>query len=260
MPRVPRTGCKPGGRDSTGGLVLSPYGLDIIESCLTCKLRAERIFCDLPSSALQAFEAIKYATAYPKGAVLFVEGQSPRGIFVLCKGRVKMSICSTDGKTLILKIADPGEVLGLSATVSGKPCELTAETIDPCQVNFVKREDFLRFLKEHSEACFKVAEQLSEKYNSACHEVRSLGLSHSAGEKLARLLLEWSSKNGEASKQEPRLKLALTHEEIAQMIGTSRETVTRLFADLKKRQIVQAKGSTLLIRNKAALRTIASNG
>jgi CRP/FNR family transcriptional regulator, cyclic AMP receptor protein len=239
--------------------MLSPYGLDIIESCLTCKMRADRIFCDLPTSALQSFESIKYATAYPKGAVLFVEGQAPRGIFVLCKGRVKLSICATDGKTLILKIAEPGEVLGLSATVSGKPYELTAETIDPCQVNFVKREDFLHFLKDHSDACFKVAEQLSEKYNSACHEVRSLGLSHSAGEKLARLLMEWSSKNGEALKQEPRLKLALTHEEIAQMIGTSRETVTRLFADLKKRQIVQAKGSTLVIRNKIALRALATN-
>jgi len=239
--------------------MLSPYGLDIIESCLTCKTRSEHLFCDLPAAALQTFENIKYATAYPKGAVLFVEGQAPRGIFVLCKGRVKMSICATDGKTLIVKIAEPGEVLGLSATVSGKPYELTAETVDPCQVNFVKRDDFLRFLKEHSDACFKVAEQLSEKYNTACHEVRALGLSHSAGEKLAKLLLEWSSKNGEAAKQEPRLKLALTHEEIAQMIGTSRETVTRLFADLKKRQIIQTKGSTLVIRNKSALKMIASN-
>lgn len=238
--------------------MLSPYGLDIIESCFTCKLRADRLFCDLPTSALQSFESIKYATAYPKGAVLFVEGQSPRGIYVLCKGRVKLSICSTDGKTLILKVAEPGEVLGLSASVSGKAYELTAETLDPCQVNFVKREDFLRFLREHGEACLRVAEQLSEKYNSACHEIRSLGLSHSAAEKLAKLLIDWSTKNGEAAKVEPRLKLALTHEEIAQMIGTSRETVTRLFADLKKRQIVQAKGSTLLIRNKAALKQIAS--
>src|SRR5581483_11305489 len=110
----------------TGGCaVLSPYGLDIIESCFTCKLRADRLFCDLPTGALQAFESIKYATAYPKGAVLFVEGQAPRGIYVLCKGRVKLSICSTDGKTLILKVAEPGEVLGLSATVSGKAYELT---------------------------------------------------------------------------------------------------------------------------------------
>ena len=69
--------------------MLSPYGMEIVESCITCKLRAERIFCDLPASALQTFENIKYATAYPQGAVLFVEGQMPRGIFVLCKGTVK---------------------------------------------------------------------------------------------------------------------------------------------------------------------------
>ena len=89
--------------------MLSPYGLGIIESCLSCKMRAEHIFCDLPASALQALESIKFATAFPAGSVLFVEDQMPRGIFILCKGRVKLSICATDGRTLILKIA---EVLG----------------------------------------------------------------------------------------------------------------------------------------------------
>ena len=166
--------------------------------------------------------------------MLFVEGQMPRGIFVLCKGSVKLSINSPSGRTVIVKLAEPGEVLGLSATISGKPYEVTAETLDPCQVNFVKREDFLRFLKDDVEACFKVAEQLSEKYHNACKEAGSLGLSHSAAEKLAKLLLEWSMKNGDAAKAEPRLKLRLTHEEIAQMIGTSRETVTRLFAEIEE--------------------------
>jgi CRP/FNR family cyclic AMP-dependent transcriptional regulator len=238
--------------------VLTPYGLDIIENCLTCKVRAERIFCNLPAAALRSFESIKYATAYPKGAVLFVEDQSPRGIFILCKGRVKLSLCSTDGKTLIFKIVEPGEVLGLSASVTGKPYEVTAETVDPCQVNFVKRDDFLRFLRENSEACLRVAEQLSEKYNSACREIRSLALSHSAAEKLAKLLLDWCASNGEATKAEPCVKLTLTHEEIGQMIGTSRETVTRLFIDFKKRQILQSKGSTVLIRNKAALKAMVT--
>jgi len=239
--------------------MISPYGMEIVENCISCKVRADRIFCDLPPAALETFESIKFVTAYPQGAVLFVEGQLPRGIFVLCKGSVKLSINSPSGRTMIVKLAEPGEVLGLSATISGKPYEVTAETIDPCQINFVKRDDFLRFLKDDVEACFKVAEQLGEKYHNACKEVRSLGLSHSAAEKLATLLLEWSSKNGEACKPEPRLRLRLTHEEIAQMIGTSRETVTRLFAELKKRQILQSKGSTLLIRNTAALRDIANH-
>ena len=237
--------------------MLTPYGLEIVENCLSCKMRAEHSFCDLPAAALRDFEAIKYCTTYPKGAVLFVEGQEPRGIFVLCTGRAKLSICDREGKTLIMKIAEPGEVLGLSSTIGGKPYELTAETVDPCQVNFIKRVDFLRLLKQHNDVCLEVAVQLSHKYNTACHEIRSLGLSHSAGEKLAKLLFNWSMRNGESGKPEPRFTLAVTHEEMAQMIGTSRETVTRLLADLKKRQIVQMKGSTLLVRNKTALKSLA---
>ncbi|MGZ4123812.1 MAG: Crp/Fnr family transcriptional regulator, partial [Tumebacillaceae bacterium] len=173
----------------------SPYGLDVVESCLACKLRDGRIFCDLSAVALQAFERIKHAIAYPKNTVLFIEGQAPRGIFVLCKGQVKLSLSARDGKVLILKIVEPGEVLGISATVSGKPYELTAETLEPCQVAFVRREDVLRFFKENPAACFKAVEQLSAKYNAACNELRSLGLSSSVEQKLAKLLLEWSSRH-----------------------------------------------------------------
>ena len=194
--------------------MLSPYGMEVVESCITCKLRADRLFCNLPAATLQTFENIKFATAYPPGAVLFVEGQQPRSIFVLCKGTIKISINSPSGRTMIVKLAEPGEVLGLSATISGKPYEVTAETIDPCQVNFVKRDDFLKFLKDDVDVCFKVAEQLSEKYHNACKEVRSLGLSHSAAEKLAALLLEWSAKSGETAEREPRLKVRLDRKSV----------------------------------------------
>ena len=198
----------------------TPYGLDIIESCLSCKTRVEHIFCDLSGAALQTFETMKYPTSILRVPCCLSKARLPRGIFVLCKGRIKLSICASDGKTLILRFAEPGEVLGLSAIVSGTPYELTAETVDPCQVNFVKREDFQRLLREHSDVCLHVAEQLSNKYNAACREFREIGLSHSAAEKLAKLLLELSAHNGDAAKAQPRIKLALTHDEMAQMIGT----------------------------------------
>ena len=121
----------------------------------------EQTFCGLSPITRQAFQRIKLASTYPKGAVLFMQGQSPRGVFVLCTGQVKLSLCAGDGKTFIVRVAQPGELLGLSATIAGKPYELTAETFEPCQANFVQREDFLRFLKDHSDACFKVAELLS---------------------------------------------------------------------------------------------------
>lgn len=77
---------------------------------------------------------------------------------MLCKGRVKWSICATEGKTLILTIAEPGEVLGLSATVSGKPYELTAETIDPCQINFAPyRWDIFQLARYASDKGLRVA-------------------------------------------------------------------------------------------------------
>jgi len=234
----------------------APYGLEIIESCLACPQREERLFCDLPPAAVQRLAAITSAAAYPKEAVLFVQGQTPRGVFIVCKGRVKLSTSSAGGKTLILRIAEMGEVLGLAAAVSGKPYEATADVLEPTQANFIPRDDFLNFLREHGEAALRVAQQLSENYHLALSEMRTIGLSHSAAEKLARFLLEWSEAEDDASGR-THLRLTLTHEEIAQMIGTSRETVTRLFTNFKRKQLLQVKGSSVIIRNRAALESLS---
>lgn len=234
----------------------APYGLEIIETCITCPHREDRLFCSLPPTALQRLSSITSASTYPKGATLFVEGQPARGVFILCTGRVKLSTSSVDGKTLIVRIADPGEVLGLPATVTGNAYELRADVIEPAQANFVSRADFLQFLRDFGEVSLRVAQQLGETYHAAVAEMRSIGLSNSAAEKLARFLLEWCAGRGDGT-DELRAKLTLTHEEIAQMIGASRETVTRLFADFKKKQLLQVKGSTLVIRNKAGLESLA---
>jgi CRP/FNR family transcriptional regulator, cyclic AMP receptor protein len=237
------------------GAARAPYGLEIVESRLSWPHREDRLFCDLAPDPAQALATITSAAVYPKGATLFVEGQSPRGVFILCSGKAKLSTSSADGKMLILRISEPGEVLGLPATVTGKPYELTAEVIEPTQANFISREDFLRFLREHGEAALRVAQQLGETYHSAIAEMRTIGLSHSAGEKLARFLLDLCAGHEEGT-GEVKLTLTLTHEEIAQMIGASRETVTRLFASFKKKQLLQVKGSTLIIKNKAGLESV----
>ena len=236
----------------------APYGFEIIESCVSCPHREDRLFCNLPPAAVQALSAITSPAAYPKTATLFVEGQSPRGVFILCGGRVKLSTSSADGKSLIVRIADPGEVLGLPATITGKPYELTAEVIEPTQANFIARGDFLAFLRQHGEAALRVAQQLGETYHSAIAEMRNIGLSHSVGEKLARFLLDLS-KSHDNGKGEVKVTLTLTHEEIAQTIGTSRETVTRLFGEFKRKQLMQVKGSTLIIKNKAGLESVLNS-
>lgn len=234
----------------------SSNGLKLIESCLDCPLRSEALFCELPDDVLRDFETIKYVSSYPKGAVLFVEGQSPRGIFLLCNGRAKLSICSKDGKARIMRIAEPGEILGLSATISGKPYKSTGETITPCQVNFVKREEFLRFLERHGDACLRVVEHLSSYLRMAYDQVRTLALSHSAAEKVAKLLLKWCSEMGKETENGIQFKISLTHEEMAEMLGLSRETVTRLLSELREKHFIEQQGSTMVVLDKHALESI----
>jgi len=230
----------------------APYGLNIIDNCMICPVREEHLFCNLPLPAVQRLNEIKSTAVYPKTTMLFIEGQEPRGVFVLCAGKAKLFTSSSDGKTIITKISGAGDVLGLNAAISNRPYEVTAEMTEPGQANFIARDALLQFLREYGEVALRVAEQLSRNYYTAYEEIRTLGLTSSPSEKFAKLLLSWSPKAGSAS-EPAQMKLTLTHEEIAEMIGTTRETVSRLFADFKKKQLVLLKGSTLIIRNKPAL-------
>jgi CRP/FNR family transcriptional regulator, cyclic AMP receptor protein len=230
----------------------TPYGLDIIENCLACPLHQDRLFCNLDPPALAGLDAISSAAIYPKGAILFVEGQDPRGVFVICNGRVKLSASSASGKSLILRIAEPGEVIGLPGTISGKPYEATAEAQEPIQANFIPRKPFLEFLRAHGEVALRVAETLTDIYYATYREVRCLGLSGSVEEKLARFLLDFAAGHA-LDNGETRAQMTLTHEEIADTIGSSRETVSRLFADFKRKGLVEVRGATLVIADKPGL-------
>jgi CRP/FNR family transcriptional regulator len=237
----------------------TPYGLEIIESCLTCKLRKDKWFCGLSPEVLKAFSAASHLGTYPGGALLFVEGQMPRGAFVLCSGKVKLSTTSRDGKVLILKVAEGGEVLGLSAAISGTCYEVTAETVGPCQVNFVEREPLLRLMEKSGEMGSHSAQALSKEFQSVYHDIHELVLARSSAGKLARLLLSWNpGREREAGTAEVRIRSSMTHEEMAQMIGASRETVTRLLSELKKKEFIRLEGSTLVIRNRTALEALAA--
>ena len=210
---------------------------------------------DFPPSLADALEQEALTTTYPTGAVLFAEGQAPRGVFIVRRGRVKLSICGSDGRTLILRIVDAGCPLGVAAVVSGRPYEATAETQEPCEVSFLRQCNLLRLMRLHGELALWVTQHISQDYAGTCREIRDLILSDSASEKLARLLVGWLDQNTEA-KNPSQVKMALTHEEIGQMIGTSRETVSRLFAGFKKQHLIQQNGCTLVIPSRIALENL----
>ena len=237
----------------------TPFGLTIIENCTTCKLRKGHWFCGLSPEGLKLLDAASRPSAYPHGALLFVEGQQARGAYVLCSGQAKLSTTSREGKVLILGIAGSGEVLGLSAVLSGGAYELTAETSGPCQINFVERNGLLTAIERSPEFGLHTSLALSRQIQRAHRDIHDLVLSRSSAGKLARLLLSWSQRREKLTLgAEIRVPATLTHEEMAQMIGSSRETVTRLLGDLKKRELIELDGSTLVIRNRVALEALAS--
>ena len=229
-----------------------PYGLPVTEDCISAVLREQSNSHYLSEATLTDLDRMKHAISYPAGALILVEGQNPRGTYVICQGQVKLTTTNSEGKTFIMKIAGPGEFLGLHAVVSGKQHELTVETIQPTLVAFVERADFMHLMKQHADLALHATQQISRDCQSAYDVIRFIGLSHSASEKLARLFLQWA--DGKAANGGGiRFKLGLTHEEIAQLIGTTRETVTRLFSQMKRERTIESKGATLTIKNKVAL-------
>lgn len=216
-----------------------------------CAPGDEPFFCELSRGAADS------GRVYPRGAVLFAEGQSPRGVYVLRAGRVKLSTSSGDARVLITDIAEPGDVLGLSAVVSGGPFEGTAETLDVCRLAYVGRGEFLRLLDERDGAWRQATRQLSRDYRTVHRQASVLGLSATAAGKLACVLLEHPSLRGGRVGRGVKFKLALTHEEIGQLIGASRETVTRLLNEFRRKNLIEVAGETLSIRDRASLEALA---
>lgn len=189
--------------------------------------------------------------------MLFMEGQQARGVFLLCSGQAKLSASSFAGKAIITRISEAGNVLGLNAVIANRPYEVTAEMMVRGQANFIPRDSLLQFRKDSQEVGLRVVEELSRDYYAEYEEIRLLGLTRSPSEKFAKLLLSWWNTT-EPDSQAAKVNLTMHHEEIAEILDTTRETVSRLFAKFEKKRLLQFKGrKTLLIRNRLALEKIA---
>jgi CRP/FNR family cyclic AMP-dependent transcriptional regulator len=218
--------------------------------CSNCGLRAGHFFCSLSPESVQALDKIKQIIHYPARSLIVVEGQPSRGVHIVCRGEVKVLAGSCDGRTMIVSIVQSGEVLGLSAVMAGTPHELTAETLKPTQAAFIARDDFLRFLHHHPAALLQATQLLAREAQFAYDVIRNVGLSPSMSARLARLLLQLSHRG----------IYGLSHEELAQLVGTRRETVTRTLTELKRQGIMRTGRFGLVIGDKAGLERISHFG
>jgi len=210
------------------------------------------LFKKFSPAALKDLTSLAASSSYPAGHVLFSEKEESRGIYIVVEGEVKLSINSSDGRRLSLRIARKGEILGLTSALSGATYEMTAETVFPARLVPIGRREFLGFLLRHPEAYQVLSEELTREYMIACEQLRTVGLSSSAPMKLARLLLEWSE-TGQTVDAGAKFRFSMTHEEIGEFIGASLETATRTLSTFKSRRLVAFHGSTLTMPSKTAL-------
>jgi CRP/FNR family transcriptional regulator len=262
---VRRAGCarKPGYKiRKEGEQVQESNGqrrLQFAEFCRDCGLKKKDWFCSLSENGLNVLESTRHPASYPSDSMLFAEGQAARGAFVLCSGKVKLFTTSREGRVFIVRVAVAGEILGLSAAMTGQNHTLTAETAGPCHVNFLARRDLIAAMEKNAEFGLRASIALSQEFQSMYRDIHDFVLGPSSEVKLARLLLSWTGRGkGTAQNPEIRIPSTMTHEEMAQMIGASRETVTRLLSDLKKREFIRVEGSTLVIRDRTALEQLTA--
>jgi CRP/FNR family transcriptional regulator len=182
--------------------------------------------------------------------VLFAEGEPARGVYILRTGRAAVSISSSEGRVITLRIAQPGDVLGLNAVLRGSTYETTVKTLEPCRTDFVSPAELFELIATSQEGSQAVLKILSHELTELTQRTRSLLLPQTASARLAKLLLEWSGTS-------ERIDRVFTHEEIAQMICSSRETVTRLLASLNRRKVIRITSDSILINDRAAFERMA---
>lgn len=214
-------------------------------------------FSILRGEALAQFESIAMEMSYSRGGRLFLEGEAPQCIFVLSKGRVKLTVASREGKVMILRVAGAGDVLGLGAALAGSAHEVSAEVLEPCQAKVIRTKDFLPFLQKYPEAATEATRCILSEYQATFSNVRRLALPTTVAGRLANLLLEWLNSRSTRGANERRLIVALTHEEIAGMTNTSRETVSRVFHQFQREKLIAVKGASLTILQPQALEQLA---
>lgn len=211
----------------------------------------------LDSAQMEEYQSLERTALYPSRKVLFQEDEESSNLFRIVSGQVKISICSSGGRRLAFAIAGAGEFLDLASVITGYPYCTTAETIHPCTLAVISSQKFHIFLARHPETCRYFFRQLGAQYNMFCSTVRLIGLDSAAPHKLARLLLQWCETRGRTTADGVQINVSLTHEEIGEFIGSSRETVSRLFGEFRERRLVVVRGSKIIIPDTNNLEVLA---
>ena len=226
-----------------------------MSKCTGCPHAGKYAFCNLGESARAYLDAHAINMEYPRGNVLFREGEDAGAVFLVCSGKVKSTATSTEGRSAILRLSGPGDVLGMSAALGGTPYEITAEAVLPCRIRILHARVLHQFMRQFSDAGMGAARALAQDYRSAFQEIRRIALPETPAGRLSRLILDWAE---ESETEGTPLTMTLTHEELACMTSTTRETVTRTLSRLRKEGAITIRGISLTVLKPAVLHQLSA--
>jgi len=224
--------------------------------CAACANRRPGWFCSLGSAVLADLELATSTISLPAQASLFTQGEDARCLYLICGGYLKLTAGRADDREMIVRVAGPGSMLGLYAVLSHGVYEVSAESLTAAQLRPVERERFLNFLRSHKEAQLRAVQCICQEYRFALQDACRIALSETVAARLGRLLLELGHQIGEDAGGECRFPLLLTHEEIASMTCTTRETVTRTLGQFRKDGWISIEDALVVIHQPERLQAL----
>lgn len=224
-------------------------------NCHECQARPASIFCALSKEEINNISSIKTVTVFKKKSVIFNQGAQPHGIYTVNSGKVKIYQITENGKEQIVRMAKKGDVLGYRALLTGDKYSCSAEVIEESNICFIPKSVFFEMSNKNASISNNLLKLLSHDLRRAESKITTL-VEKPVRERLAEALLFLKETYG-FEKDNVTLNVVLTREEIANIVGTSKETAIRLLSELKDENIVQFEGKKIKISDMRSLANLA---
>lgn len=225
--------------------------------CEACGCHDKGIFCSLEKAALSEVSHNKIMNTYKKGQTIFLQGNSPTGLYCINSGKIKVSKISNEGKEAIIRIAGPGDVLGHRSLFSNENYGATATVIEDSVVCFLEKKYINETLHNEPSIALNLIKKLSESMGEAEERTASL-TQKNVRERLAELLLNLKQDYGVEEHGRWKIDIKLTREEIASLVGTANETIIRFISEFKDDKLIAQEGKTLYLLDVPGLTKLAN--
>jgi len=212
------------------------------------------LFAGLGEDLLLKIEAISIEKSYKKGEIIILQDTSVEGLYILVSGRLRINRSSEDGRVKVLAILSPGDIIGEMSLLDDESASATVETMEDSRLILIRKEDFQAMLLRYPLVTIEIARILGRRLRSADKEIEELAF-YSVKNRLIEALIDLANRHSERTSSGIRVSLRITHQDLADMVGSSRETITRIMNLLERDQLIVNEGGYIVIKDINRLKT-----